>query len=337
MTDQRWDEFVKTHPKSSVFHRREWLKTLVDTYGYRPIAITSSGPGTKLSDGMVFCEVKSWLTGKRLVSLPFSDHAEPLLDVPLAQSEFAHWLVEEGRRHHQRYIEVRPLSASDSSDPFGKGESFWVHTLDLTKPLTEIFQNLHKNSLQRRIRKAEREPLDYERGCSDKLIAEFCELLLITRRRHQLLPQPKSWFRNLARNMGAVLNFHMARKDGRAIAAIVTLCHRGTVVYKYGCSDEQYHHLAGMPFLFWKLIEESKADNAEELDFGRTDMDNEGLIRFKDQFGTTRTQITYMRYPPAAKQASAVSSQVPLVGHIFSALPSFVSWRLGGVLYRHMG
>jgi len=44
-------------------------------------------------------------------------------------------------------------------------------------------------------------------------------------------------------------DIRVARKDGKAIAAIVTLRHRSAVVYKYGCSDEQYHHLAGMPLL----------------------------------------------------------------------------------------
>ena len=63
----------------------------------------------------------------------------------------------------------------------------------------------------------------------------------------------------------------LARKGGVPIAAILSLKHRRTVVYKYGCSDEKFHHLAGMPFLFWKLIEESKDAGAEQIDFGRTD------------------------------------------------------------------
>jgi len=73
-------------------------------------------------------------------------------------------------------------------------------------------------------------------------------------------------------------------------------------VYKYGCSDEKFHHLAGMPFLFWKLIEESKALGAEQIDFGRTDMDNDGLVEFKDRFGTTRQRLTYYRYPETSRE-----------------------------------
>jgi lipid II:glycine glycyltransferase (peptidoglycan interpeptide bridge formation enzyme) len=108
-------------------------------------------------------------------------------------------------------------------------------------------------------------------------------------------------------------------------------------VYKYGCSDEHYHNLAGMPFLFWKVITECRAEGAEILDFGRTEPENEGLLRFKDQFGTVRRKITYLRYPQKTLEARAISSHVPFLGRIFSVLPGFFSWRLGGILYRHMG
>jgi CelD/BcsL family acetyltransferase involved in cellulose biosynthesis len=337
LIDRRWDELVETHPKSSVFHRKEWLKTLADTYGYKPLVVTSTAPGNPLSDGIAFCQVKSWITGHRLVSLPFSDHSEPLLSDSIRESELVDWLIAERQRRRLRYIEMRPIDWSTPGSDFGEGSAFWIHHLDLTKPIAVLFQNLHKNSLQRRIRKAERENLEYERGCSDKLLDEFCTLLLITRRRHHLLPQPRTWFRNLAGNMRHSLDFHIARKDGRAIAALVTLRHRRTVVYKYGCSDEQYHYLAGMPFLFWKLIEQSHAQHAVELDFGRTDLDNEGLIRFKDQFGTVRRKLTYLRYPKNTKEASAIPSQLPFAGQVFSMLPGAISWRLGGMLYRHMG
>jgi len=337
MTDRRWDALVASHPGSSVFHRREWLQTLVDTYGYQLIAITSAEPEKPLSDGIAFCEVDSWITGKRLVSLPFSDHSEPMLSEATSGHDFAEWLVTATKKRRLRYIELRPVEWSDPAGSLSVGPGFWLHTLDLTKPLEELFRNLDKNSLQRRIRKAERENLEYEKGSSEQLLDELFKLLIITRRRHQLLPQPRSWFRNLAKNFKLDFEIRVARKDGHAIAAIVTLRHRQMIVYKYGCSDEQYHYLAGMPFLFWKVISESKAAQAVEMDFGRTEPDNEGLLRFKDQFGTTRRQITYLRYPQTTKEVRSLSSRVPYARKIFSVLPGAVSWRLGSMLYRHMG
>ena len=336
MHDSRWEEFVASRPKASVFHQKGWLESLVATYGYRPMVLTSTPAGRPLSDGIVFCEVKSWITGRRLVSLPFADHAEPLMDES-GSAELIEWMQRECGQHNWKYVELRPLSWEVSPDlPISAGQSFWFHTLSLAPSLEKLFSNLHKSCIQRQIRKAEREQLAYGKGCSEELLDEFYRLLMVTRRRHQLLPQPRTWFKNLSAHMSPNLEIRLARKNGAAIAAILTLRHRGTVVYKYGCSDERFHHLAGMPFLFWKLIEESKAAGAELIDFGRTDLDNKGLIDFKDRFGTTRKRLTYLRYPEGATGKSVVSS-LPATRRLFSILPDSLSSRLGGMLYRHIG
>jgi lipid II:glycine glycyltransferase (peptidoglycan interpeptide bridge formation enzyme) len=212
-----------------------------------------------------------------------------------------------------------------------------LHTLDLRPTLEQIFLSLHKDSTQRRIRRAEREGLGYETGRSKQLVEEFYSILVMTRKRHQVPPQPRAWFRNLLECMGDKLQIRLARKNGTPIAALLTLRHRSSVVYKYGCSDERFHHLAGMPFLFWKLIEESKASGVQEIDFGRSDLDNHGLITFKDRFGTTRKLITYLRYPQAAtlKTTSRWGSQT--IRQIFSIVPDALLPTVGRVLYRHIG
>ena len=96
--------------------------------------------------------------------------------------------------------------------------------------------------------------------------------------------------------MGRKLDIRVARKDGSAVAAMLTLRHGSSVIYKYGCSNDGVHNSGGIPFLFWKLIEESKMSGANKIDLGRTDCDQEGLIAFKDRLGATRRTLTYYRY-----------------------------------------
>src|SRR5262245_48008469 len=78
--EPRWLEFVTSHPSASIFHTPGWLESLRRTYHFEPVALTTSAPGLPLRNALVFCPVRSWLTGARLVSLPFSDHCEPLVD-----------------------------------------------------------------------------------------------------------------------------------------------------------------------------------------------------------------------------------------------------------------
>jgi CelD/BcsL family acetyltransferase involved in cellulose biosynthesis len=336
--DSRWDDLVASHPSASAFHHKGWLAALAKTYGYRPMILTSTPPGKRLDDGIVFCEVKSWITGSRLVSLPFVDHLEPLRNELAEPLQVADWMRATCRQRKWKYIEFRPLCWEMSANsPLVASQSFWIHTLNLAPPLEQIFRGFHKNCIQRRIRRAEHERLSYEKGNSEELLDAFYRLLLITRRRHRLLPQPRAWFQNLIANMGPILEIRLARKNEIPVAAILTLRHRGTVVYKYGCSDERFHHLGGMPFLFWMMIEEAKASGADEIDFGRTDLDNEGLIKFKDRFGAKRRYLTYFRYPESKREKYPASSDLPLARCLFSVLPDALSSWAGHLLYRHFG
>jgi len=92
-----------------------------------------------------------------------------------------------------------------------------------------------------------------------------------------------------------------------------------------------------MPFLFWRLVEESKESGAEKIDFGRTDLNNDGLISFKDRLGASRKLLTYYRYTKTAGRGVATLSDSRAVQQFFSFLPEAVSSAAGRVLYKHMG
>src|SRR5262249_25321288 len=147
----------------------------------------------------------------------------------------------------------------------------------------------HKDSTQRKIRRAEREGLTYEDGRSAPLLNAFFGLLLVTRRRHQLPPQPKQWFQNLIDCFGESLKIRVASKDGRPIAAILTLRHKNTLLYKYGGSCVECNNMGGMHLLLWKSIQEAKQYGLRKFDLGRSDYENTGLITFKDRWGGTRS------------------------------------------------
>jgi CelD/BcsL family acetyltransferase involved in cellulose biosynthesis len=336
--DKRWEALAASHHSGSVFHQPGWLNALASTYGYRPLAITMGTPGQALSSGLVFCEVRSWITGSRLVSLPFSDHCAPLVNSDFDFKEFRHWISSVNNNRHWRYIELRPTGWEQSLNTSGRMiQSFWSHILDLSDSPERIYARFHKDCVQRRIRHAEHEKIAYERGRSERLLQEFYRLLLITRRRHHLLPQPYGWFRNLAANLGPNLEIRLARKDNAAIAATLSIRHNRTVVYKYGCSDERFHSLGAMPYLLWKTIEESRDAGANRLDFGRTDMENRGLTAFKDHFGTVRDRLTYIRFPIAGRTKRLDLSSLPGTRTLASVLPGRVSSCMGAFLYRHIG
>lgn len=340
LSDPRWPALVEQHPSASSFHSVGWLRALSDTYGYAPLAVTSAGPGCELTNALPVCRISSRLTGTRLVSLPFSDHCQPLANNDDDVSALVSFASEELRSKADQFLELRPASPLQSpffADRF-QSDCYYFHRLDLTPPLETIFKGLHKDSIQRKIRRADREGLTYEEGRSAEILNKFYVLLLRTRRRHHLPPQPLSWFRNLLRTMGDSIQIRIAIKDQTPIAAILTLKHRNSMIYKYGCSDERYHATGGMPFLFWRLIQDARASSIPLLDFGRSDLDNAGLTRFKDQWGTHRTELKYYRVPAQpTNERGRASFARSAAEKLFAVLPDSMLQMAGNIFYRHIG
>src|ERR1700686_2216276 len=109
LSDPRWLEFLQASPRASVFHSRGWLDALRRTYGYEPVVYTTSPPSSPLANGWAFCRIRSWLTGNRSVSLPFSDHCDPLVDTWEHLIELSEALRREGEDRGWDYIELRPM------------------------------------------------------------------------------------------------------------------------------------------------------------------------------------------------------------------------------------
>ena len=340
LTDPRWTELVDQHPRASIFHTSGWLQSLQQCYGYRPVAFTTRRPGQQLTNAIVFCSIRSWITGSRLVSLPFSDHCEPLFEQGHELGEVVHEIRHQ-RTERWDYIEIRPLSMNGTSvledSDFRSGNTFHLHTLDLSPTLETLLRTCDKGAVQRKIRRAEREGLAYKEGRSEELLAEFHRLLVLTRRRHRIPPQPMTWFRTLAQNLGEKLTVRVASAGGRAIASIVTLRHRDTMVYKYGCSDLKFSNLGGTPVLFWRMIQDAKREGCHNLDLGRSDNDNPGLIRFKSNWGASDALLRYWRYPPSSVEPESPSRKVAMAGHLISRLPDRLFVALGEAVYRHIG
>jgi hypothetical protein len=134
------------------------------------------------------------------------------------------------------------------------------------------------------------------------------------------------------------LTIHIASsKDGIPLAGIVTLPFQGTLFYKYGASDASYHHLGGMPFLFWRVIQQAKAAGFTELDLGRSDRDQAGLIAFKEHLGATGSPLTYYRWPPKAQRIRSPQWASRVARGVFSHLPDATLDLAGRLLYRHLG
>jgi len=341
LQDERWAHFLQNHPKATAFHTPAWLQAVCKTYGYDCFGLTTTRPGSDLTNGMVFCRIGSWLTGSRLVSIPFADHCDPLLENPEDLHSILEWIALESSQARYKYVEVRPLDShlvSGCQSRFREDAEFRIQLLDLRPSADDLFQSFSKHSVQRQIRKAEKGELRYEKGNSDKLLEKFYCLMVLTRRRHHVPPQPIAWYRNLLTAFGDQASIRVISLKDAPIASMLTLSYGNSMIYKYGCSDVRYNKLAGNALLFWRTIRDAKEDGKKVFDMGRSDLDNPGLINFKTNWGTTNSTLRYWRFPRISSARKTGESRVRAIGGtILSRLPDRWLIAVGAALYRHAG
>ena len=339
--DPRWSELVNRHSRASVFHTATWLQALQHTYRYQPVAFTTSPPASELKNGLVGCEIDSWVTGRRLVSLPFSDHCEPLFDSSAELLFMIRSLQANLTRQKWKYLEVRPidwnLGQLDESTGFSTAARYFLHRLNLQGEVETVFGKLDKDSLQRRIHHAERAGLVEKCGSSEELLAQFYRLFVVTRSRHQVPPMPYVWFQNLMRTQKEFLKIRVAYSAEKPVASILTLRFRDVLYYKYGCSDARFNSLGAMPWLLWKAALDAKLSGAREFDLGRTEENNPGLLTFKNHWDPQPLRLAYWKFPYTPSFDSINSWKLKLAKRVFSHMPGGMLTLTGKIIYRHIG
>ncbi|HET7106174.1 MAG TPA: GNAT family N-acetyltransferase [Candidatus Acidoferrum sp.] len=243
--------------------------------------------------------------------------------------------------HGWKYLEVRPvvcnLDQLNEVTDFIPARKYFLHLLNLLGNPDDLFAKLDKDSVQRRVRHAERVGLTGISGTSEKLLAEFYKLFVTTRGRHQVPPMPYAWFQNLIKNLEEALEIHVAYLEKRPVAAILTLRFKNVLYYKYGCSEVRFNNLGAMPWLLWNAILKAKSTGATQFDMGRTEVDNLGLLTFKNRWVPHPTQLVYWRYPHTASFDSIDSWELKFAKRVFSQMPASMLTYAGKLIYRHIG
>ena len=336
LSDPAWDRLAAAHPEFTFFHSSAWAKVLHSTYGHEPV-YQRFYRGDQLAAMLPMMEVRSALTGRRGVCLPFTDSCGPLYfgsNEP-SQAIMDH-LVRTSRDRSWKYFEVRGKGAHlPDANP---SVSYYNHILGLRNNPDDLFDQF-ASPVRRAIRKAEQHGLVAEISTDLEALLEFYRLHVATRKRHGLPPQPISFFRNIHEHvLKARLGFVvLARHHSRAVAGAVFFHAGKKAIYKFGASDPSHLELRGNNLTMWQAIKTLAQRGFETLDFGRTSLANEGLRRFKLSWGVGEKVVEYSKFD-TARQAWVTSRDKASGFHnaIFRALPVPLNRLAGTLLYPHL-
>ena len=311
------------------------MRVLRDTYGFSP-ACFSEHDQVGSEAVVLMMEVNSWITGRRGVSLPFTDECAPLSPDPASFSRLLNVVSNHAVSRRWRYCEFRGGRSLLPAAP--ASISFWGHTLQLEPNSPARFSRVGA-STRRAIRKAEHSNLVVDVSTKAQAVQTFHGLLCKTRRRHGLPPQPRRFFDNIHRHIvskgkGVVV---LAHCNDVPVAGALFLHFGRHAIYKFGASDESFQQLRGNNLVMWRAIEWHAERGYTSLDFGRTARNNDGLRRFKLSWGTTERAIEYFRLDQ--RSSRFVSSRDATRGwynRMFRIMPETLSRFFGAVAYKHM-
>ncbi len=301
---------------------------LVDQYG-------------EIQAGLPLFEVRSPITGNRLVSIPFATLCDPLAQTKIQWDTLLDKAMDLAKRTKASRMEIRAHSnPALLSDPnLTPHRRFKNHYLLLNKPPEELFRSF-RPLVVRYIKKASKLACDIKQGETEEEVRSFYRLYTTTRKRLGLPPQPLRFFLSLWRELGPEkIRFLLADVDGKWVGAVMLLAFRDRVSWEaVGLLNEARSSGIGN-LLLWEAIKKAHLEGRKIFDFGRTAKDNQGLMAFKSRWGTQVMDLPQF-YWWNGRRPKKDLSLTPSMGHLralCSRLPKPLFSALGALCYKHMG
>jgi predicted ATP-grasp superfamily ATP-dependent carboligase/acetyltransferase-like isoleucine patch superfamily enzyme/CelD/BcsL family acetyltransferase involved in cellulose biosynthesis len=336
-THPAWSELVEGS-NSSVFSSPQWIDTIVATYGFNIEAAVLSGAGARPIAGLACADVRD-LRGDRLISLPFSDYCDPIVDSAEHWDQLTAPFLARGL---PLYLRVRDAEVPRNDERFDCiGELAW-HGTTLEGDEGDVFARLDPRFRQA-LRAAERHGVTVRFGSDLDDVRSYYELHCNTRtRKYNLLPQPWFFFENMWKRFAPLdsIVVGLAEHDGDVIAGALYLVFGNVIYYKFGASIADRLRVRPNELLGWRSMLLGRERGCTAYDWGVSDLDQPGLITYKRKCATDERRLVVLRHTPAAYARPAYAAEVEeTLTELTRALtsedvPPLVAQRAGDVLYR---
>jgi len=331
---ESWDKLVTTSKQYSFFHSLAWAKVLFESYKYKPFYLVIRN-NKELSTLMPFMEVRSF-TGRRGVSLPFSDYCNPIIG-GIDTQELLNSTIEFGKKCKWQYLDIH--GGEELFQGIDPSARYYGHLLEFAPDPDQILLKF-RDSTRRNINKSSRSGVTIQKSNSLLSMYQFHHLHCLTRKRHKLPSQPFYFFKRIheniiSKNLGFIFK---ASFQNKIIGASVFFHFGNKVIFKFGASDIKYQGLRMNNLIMWEAIKWYAGNGYDSLFLGRTNIDQDGLRRFKSGWGTKEYIMKYFKYDLTNDSIKISTNQFDsVIQLVFSKMPILASRVLGSLLYKYFG
>ncbi len=335
-TDDRWAALVDRTPYASLFHAPPWLRAVANTYGLTPEATILGDQETAVA-GLAHVRIDD-ARGQRLVTNPFSDFCDPLAESASDWEALTGALLTDPAPYTMR-IRHSPWPLQDKrlhAEEIGT----W-HAVDIDTD--EEMQWAHLGGSSRRnIRHAQQAGVVVDVSAEPAQLREFFDLHRQVRKyKYRLLAQPWAFFEQLHEAFAPEGRLHvlLARVHGRAVGGILAIAWGDSLYYKFNASALDELDVRPNDLLAWEAIGLARREGLARLDFGFSDGDQPGLVRYKRKFATVESRVHKLTRDgaPVAESARQLGRDLGALTAILTdeRVPDDVTEAAGSLLYHY--
>jgi hypothetical protein len=338
--DKRWDAFVENHSYGWICHLSGWKKVLEEHFPHMKGHYLVLIERDEIKAGLPLFEVRSWLLGNRIVSVPFATLCDPLVSAETETGELIQAALELALETRCPHVEIRTFNACEfmKDHRFERSNFYKHHFLSLESDLDDIRKGFHRTCVRQRISRAQKSGLNLRIGETEEDLVKFYPLHLLTRKRVNLPPQPYSFFRllwNMFFSSGR-LELMLVEKANVAVAGLILLKFKDRVSAEFAGSDETFKEMSPNHLLFSEAIGNARRDGYRIFDFGRTSPMNSTLMDFKRHWGTTMVDLPQFIYPKV-DHSREQGKGYWMARELCRRLPEPLFEKFGNLCYRHLG
>ncbi len=333
-----WDFYVASHADATPFHSRIWCEAVARATGHKLYVLGARDAEGRLVGLLALHHIRSRLFGDALVSSGFAVGGGLLADSDEAAIALANSATAYAGEVAVPSIELRGSWLPTAPGWLREEGTYAGFERDLAvDDDAELLAIPRKQRAE--VRKALASDLTVTTGTGPAERGDHYHVYATSVRNLGTPVFPKSLFDAVLDAFGEDADILTVRQDGRAVASVLSLYWRGSVMPYWGGGLTEARRLRANELMYFALMGHARARGCTQFDFGRSKLGT-GPHSYKKNWGFEPQPLVYARWlapGEVPRDTNPTSAKYRLQVDLWKKLPLWVANRIGPPIARGLG
>jgi len=312
--NQKWDNYVHSHPAGTIFHLSSWLEALENESGQKVIRIISYDDKDQIN-GIFPLQFTAGLPtafggvlgAKRLSSLPRTPTGGPVASHTRITKGLIEKAIDMVDRHSDHLLQIKSFAddLNQKLEPLNK--YFWreIYLKEIPDHNAQIRFGDSRNhtAVKRAVNKARKNGVTYRIVDSPDDLKRWYHLYLETMRFHVAPARSYNFYKRLwdTLQLPGLMQLVVAEIGDRhkktIIAGNILFYYKKMVCYAFNGSSRKYFEFRANDLLHWEAIFDAQKKGFKYYNFGEVSQGHIGLAAYKKKWSSSIWRLNHYYYP----------------------------------------